>query len=90
MSKTFEITEEEYQEKRFEVAKHLLPSLVDKQTEAFLIDKRKRGSLLFNCVAISTHLLEELGYTRKGVSRESEMDRTAIRNLGEIFRKTRK
>jgi hypothetical protein len=88
MSKTFEVTTEEYQQKKFEVAKTLLPSMADKQTEAFLIDKRKRGSLIFNCVAISEHLMQELGYQVKGKSAvDDDEERTVIRNLGEMLKK---
>jgi hypothetical protein len=88
MSKIFEISDKEYQEKKFEVAKTLLPAMTDKQTEAFLIDKRKRGSLIFNCVAISDHLLQELGYQIKGKSSvDGDQDKVGIRNLNEMLKK---
>ncbi len=85
MAEKITITDKEYQEKLFEVAKTLLPSMVDKQTEAYLVDRKKRGSLVFNCVAISEHLLEELGYENIDSNVAPGLDQTAIRNINEIL-----
>ena len=91
MSQIIEISEKEYLEKKFDVAKTLLPTMAEKQTESFLIDKRKRGSLIFNCVAISDHLLQELGYQIEGKDPVGDdADRTVIRNLGEMLKKKSK
>lgn len=85
MGKRIKISEKDYQEKLFEVAKTLLPSMVDKQTEAYLVDRKKRGSLVFNCVAVAQHLLEELGYEDSDSDVIPGQDQTAIRNLNDIL-----
>lgn len=56
------ISEEEFFEKKLEIAKNLLPQMVAKVTEEFMQDKRKRASLLYNCSAISEDMLNELGF----------------------------
>ena len=55
------VSEKEYYDKKLEIARSLLPAMVNKVTEEYLVDKRKRASLLFNCVSISEDLLTEMG-----------------------------
>lgn len=86
MGKKIKISAEDYQEKLFDVAKTLLPSMVDKQTESYLVDRKKRGSLVFNCVAVAQHLLEELGYEDTDTGVIAGEDQTTIRNLNDILR----
>lgn len=57
------VSEEEYYEKKLEVAMNLLPQLVAKVSEEYLQDKKKRASLIYNCCAISEDLLYEVGIT---------------------------
>lgn len=56
------ISEEEYFDKKLEIAKNLLPQMVAKVTEEFMQDVRKRASLLYNCHAIAEDMLKELGF----------------------------
>lgn len=60
--KEIEISEEEFFEKRLEVAQNLLPQMVAKVSEEFMQDKRNRASLIDNCVSISHDLMTEAGF----------------------------
>jgi len=77
-----EVSEEEYYDKKLEIARNLLPAMVAKVTEEYLQDKRKRASLLYNCVAISGDLLTEMGITMEQPPKllGGDNPRTTIKN----------
>ena len=97
LMRVLKIDEKEYMLKKLEVAKHLLPTMVGQHTEEYMIDVRKRASLIYNCVAISDHLLREVGYRcasgagakkikTEPSSGEEPGDTTAIRELGQFLK----
>ncbi|MBD66856.1 MAG: hypothetical protein CME62_16760 [Halobacteriovoraceae bacterium] len=93
MSRKYAISEKDYIEKKLEVAKNLLPTMVGQQTEAYVQDPRKRESLIYNCVAISDHLLREIGFCVSGSQAREATDihnKTAIRKLSEMLNEDKK
>lgn len=72
--KGIQIEEEEYYEKRLEVAQNLLPQMVAKVSQEFMLDTRKRASLIYNCVSISEDLMKEAGITIKPPRRQLNGD----------------
>lgn len=88
MARLCEIKEKEYLDKKFEAAKEILPVLLDKVDSAYITDVRKRGSLIFNSVAVADHLLQELGYRVKGssTSQAPDQESTAIRKLSDMLK----
>lgn len=90
MARLCEISEKEYLDRKFEAAKEVLPTMLDKVDIAYITDVRKRGSLIFNTCAIADHLLQELGYRVKGNATaasmgQAEQDSTGIRKLSEML-----
>ncbi|MDP7321832.1 MAG: hypothetical protein QF441_14590 [Bacteriovoracaceae bacterium] len=84
-----ELDKKEYLEKKLNVAKEILPILLAQKSLDYITDVRKRGSLVYNTVAIADHLLIEVGFSQKGETashRDSNEDRTAIRKLSELLK----
>lgn len=92
MPRLCEIREKEYLDKKFEAAKEILPVMLNKVDVAYINDVRKRGSLIFNAVAVADHLLQELGYRIKGqaTAQGQSQEATAIRKLGDMLKEDKK
>lgn len=88
MPRLCEVKEKEYLDKKFEAAKEILPVMLDKVDVAYITDIRKRGSLIYNTVAVADHLLQELGYRVRGSeSAKGKTDEaTAIRKLEDMLK----
>lgn len=57
------ISKKEYLEKKLSIAKRVLPTLLDKvDSDAFIADPLKRGSLVYKSGALADALLKEVGY----------------------------
>lgn len=87
MEKIVELTGKEFLEKRFEAAKEILPMLLNKNDLEYIVDSRKRTSLIFHAVKIADNLLAEVGYTFKGSENQiqNNEDLTAIRKLSDLL-----
>lgn len=92
MNNLIELDEKDYMEKKFQAAKEILPTLLSQYPPEYVIDKKKRGSVIYNCVAIAGALLDEVGYIPKGKphflggGEDDSEDKTAIRNLGDLLK----
>jgi len=90
MARICEIKEKEYLDKKFEAAKQIIPVMLTQYPPEYVIDPKKRASLIFNGVSIAENLLQELGYRIAGApvsNRPPGQDSTAIRKLGDMFSK---
>jgi hypothetical protein len=77
-----EISDQEYFEKRYQVAKDLLcGAITNEQLDSS--ETKKQESLLFNCIFLSDMLLKELGYFCNSTSEE----RTGVHNLSDLLSK---
>lgn len=86
MASLIKVSEKEFREKQLVVASNLLTSLVAQQDYSFMIDKKKRGSIIYNCSAISEDLVREIGFVFDNSLDDGEEDRTVIRKLGEMLK----
>lgn len=56
----FKISLELYQQKRYEVAKDILASVMNR--ESLDADPKQRENILYHCVQLADGLMEEIGY----------------------------
>lgn len=78
-----EISEQEYHEKRFEIAKSLLSNVVSQENIDSFNEAKLQGSVLFNCISLSDALLKELGYFYK--SKNVMKDETSVHKLSDLL-----
>ena len=91
MQKLYELDEKEFLLKKLEAAKEILPVLLSQHPPEYVIDVKKRSSVIYNCVSIASDLLNEVGFIVKGASKAvPEEDRTAIRKLEDILKEDQK
>lgn len=86
MPRICEIKEKEYLDKKFDAAKGIVIALLQQHPPEYVIDVKKRGSLIFNTCAVAEHLLQELGYRVAGKKvSQDPTEMTAMRKLEDIF-----
>lgn len=91
------VLRKEYLEKKLSIAKSILPTLLNKvDSDAFIADPLKRGSLVYKSGALAEALLRELGYELsshddisppikgKVSSTRAGQDTTGMISLGEL------
>lgn len=78
-----EISEEEYLEKRYDIAKSLLSNVVNSENLDSFNEAKKQASILFNCISLTDALLKELGYYYK--SKNVAKDETSIHKLSDLI-----
>ena len=72
MPRICEIKEKEYLDKKFEASKEILTVLLSQHSTDYIIDRKKRGSLIFHTCAIADDLLQELGYRVNGKKKKDD------------------
>lgn len=80
-----EISEQEYCDKRYEVARSLLANVVNRENIDSLNEAKLQASVIFNCISLSDSFLKELGYFYK--SKHSAKDETSVHSLNELLKK---
>lgn len=78
----FEISSEEYQQKRYEICKDMLSSILTIEYLEKGHDSKRRVNLIFNCMTMANNLMEELGYYSRGPKTD---EGTSVRRLKDIF-----
>lgn len=85
------ITEKEYLEKKLAVAMEVLPVLLSKiDSDAYIADPLKRGSLVYKSSALAEHLLKEIGYELSAVATANQtasQEKTGMLNLNDLKKK---
>lgn len=67
------ISEKEYLEKKLNIAKEVLPTLLSGvDHDAFIADPRKRASLVYKSGALADALLREIGFESDQLSNQSK------------------
>jgi HEPN domain-containing protein len=79
------IDPQEYEQKRYEIAKDILASTYAGVKAEDLIEAKQRESLIFNCIQIGDMLLKELGYFA-----QEENAEMSIHNLSTILKNAKK
>ncbi len=78
----FELTPEQYQEKKYEISKDILASVLTVEYLENGVEFKRRANLIFNCILVANNLMEELGYNVKGAKTD---EGTSVRRLKDIF-----
>ncbi len=81
------IDEKEYLEKKLQTAQSVLPTLLGLHSIEYIIDNRKRASLIFHSLAIAEDVMREIGYTSSTAQSQSTEELTAIRKLSDMLKK---
>jgi hypothetical protein len=74
------IDSQQFQQKRYEIAKGVLASVYTSISIEALIEAKQRDSVIFNCIQISDMLMSELGY----YPLHKKSDKT-VHNLSELL-----
>ncbi len=87
MKKLVKLTNKEYLDRQLATAQTILPVLLGYQSIDFISDVRKRGSVIYNSVAMAGEVLKEVGFTTDEIQESGGdlQDRTAIRKLSELL-----
>ncbi|MBY0413642.1 MAG: hypothetical protein K2Q18_05735 [Bdellovibrionales bacterium] len=82
MSEKFEISAQEYQEKKYQISKDILASVLTHEYLEKGVEFKRRVNLIFNCILVANNLMDELGYHVKGNKTD---EGTSIRKLQDIL-----
>jgi predicted metal-binding transcription factor (methanogenesis marker protein 9) len=80
-----EISENEYCDKRYEIARSLLANVVTRENIDSLNEAKVSASIIFNCISLSDSLLKELGYYYK--TKNAQKDETSVHSLSDLLKK---
>lgn len=85
MKTRIKLPKQEYRQKRYEVSKSTMASVISKEGIEFATDSKQRESFIFNCVLLADSLLEELGYFEEGSPESAHGEETSIKRLSDIL-----
>jgi hypothetical protein len=77
-----EITSKEFQQKRYEISKDILASVLTAEALEKGVDIKRRVNLIFNCILVANTLMGELGYHVAGAKTD---EGSRMRNLKDIL-----
>jgi hypothetical protein len=78
----FELSAKAYQEKKYEVSKEILASVLTVEYLEKGVEFKRRVNLIFNCILVANNLMDELGYYVQGNKTD---EGTSIRKLQDIL-----
>lgn len=78
----FELTPQAFQEKRYEISKDILSSVLTVDYLEKGVEFKRRLNLIFNCILVANNLMDELGYFIKGPKTD---EGTSVRKLQDIL-----
>ena len=87
MKKMVKLTDKEFLDRQLATAQTILPVLIGHQSIEFISDIRKRGSVIYNSVAMAGEVMKEVGFTTEEIQTNGGdlQERTAIRKLSELL-----
>lgn len=77
-----EISSKEFQEKRYQISKDILASVLTAEALEKGVDIKRRVNLIFNCILVANTLMDELGYYIQGPKTE---EGSRMRKLQDIL-----
>jgi hypothetical protein len=77
-----EVTDKEYFQKRYEISKNILSSVLTHEKLETLTEVKQQTSMIFNCISLADVLLKELGYFYKS---NAPKDETSMHKLSDIL-----
>ena len=78
----FELSAKEYQQKRYEISKDILASVLSVDYLEKGVEFKRRINLIFNCMQVANNLMDELGYHVQGKKTD---EGTSVRKLQDIL-----
>jgi hypothetical protein len=78
----FELSAKDYQEKKYEISKEILASVLSVDYLEKGVEFKRRINLIFNCILVANNLMDELGYYVQGKKTD---EGTSIRKLQDIL-----
>ncbi len=77
-----ELTKEQYNQKKYEISKDILASVLTVEYLENGVEFKRRDNLIFNCLLVTKNLMDELGYTLQGAKTD---EGSTVRKLSDIF-----